>query len=1211
MSQQLALQSLRRRLFLKIIGLASLFIPLLVISTAHSQEYQTLGVGRPIERELAGGQAHSFQISLAASQFLDAVVEQKGIDVVVTLFGPDGKGLIEVDSPNGTQGPEPVKWITAEAGNYRLEVRSLEKEAKAGRYEVTIVGVRVATAEDQLIVEALRLQGEAAALQFQGKYAEAIPRVERALALREKSSNSNKLDIADLLNTLALLCRYNGDLKRAEPLYKRALEIYENAVGPEHLLVADVLSNLATLCDLIGEYSRSELLHQRALAIREKLLSPNHPDIAISLNNLAELYHTKGDYARAEPLHRRALAIFEEVLGPENSNVAYSLNNLARLYQDRGDYSQAAPLFKRALAISEKALGPDHPNVALSFDNLASLYEDKGDYSQAELLFKRALAISEKALGPDHPNVARSLNNLAELYYRKSDYTLAELLYKRALAIREKSLGPDHPDVAYSLGSLAELYRVKGDYTRAEPFHQRALVILEKAFGPNHPSVAQALNNLAELYHIKSDYVRAEPLHRRALDILEKALGPDHPNVAYALNNLAVLYHDKEEYIQAESFYQRALKLWEEALGPDHPNVAQSLNNLALLYQTKGDNIKALSLFQRALAIREKALGPNHPDVAQSLNNLVSLYLSTGDAAQALASQRRAAEVTEHNLSRNLATGSERQILSYLYLSAGETNQILSLNSRLMPNNQQALRLAIITILRRKGRGLDVISNTITAARQRAEPQDQLILDQLAEARTQLATLTLRGPKDNQLASYRAQLNHLEEQIDKLEAAINERGFAFWATTQPITIEAIQAAIPAEAALVEFAIYRPYNAKTRKLDSARYAVYELTHEGEPRWVELGEAAAIDRNVTALRQALRDPQRSDVNRLARTLDDQVMRPVRALVGNTRHLLISPDGALNLIPFAALIDEYGSYLVVRYEFTYLTSGRDLLRLQIPRQSKGEPLIVADPAFGPMPGVGARLASNTGPTSRHRQARGPITDFSQAYFEPLPETGREAQAIKFMLPNATVLTKEQATETVLKKVSAPSILHIATHGYFLQDGETGQEKTRGLRSLLSSSAISDLRSGNLAIKIENPLLRSGLALAGINLHKTSDDDGALTALEVSGMNLWGTKLVVLSACDTGVGEVKNREGVYGLRRALVLAGSETQVMSLWPVSDYLTRQWMTSYYTSLTQGQGRSEALRQVQLKMLKSKDHRHPFYWASFIQSGEWASLDGKR
>jgi CHAT domain-containing protein len=226
---------------------------------------------------------------------------------------------------------------------------------------------------------------------------------------------------------------------------------------------------------------------------------------------------------------------------------------------------------------------------------------------------------------------------------------------------------------------------------------------------------------------------------------------------------------------------------------------------------------------------------------------------------------------------------------------------------------------------------------------------------------------------------------------------------------------------------------------------------------------------------------------------------------------------------------------------------------------------------------------------------------SDLSNVYFAPLSTTAQEAQAIKAQFPDATVMTGMQANESSLKQIAAPRLLHIATHGFFLQDGPADSVGSRA----------SQTRSINASVKIENPLLRSGLALAGANLHQGGEDDGVLTALEASGLNLWGTKLVVLSACDTGVGEVKTGEGVYGLRRAFVLAGTESLVMSLWPVSDYVTREMMTTYYKGLREGRGRGEALRQVQLSMLKHKGREHPFYWAGFIQSGEWANLDGKR
>jgi CHAT domain-containing protein len=372
----------------------------------------------------------------------------------------------------------------------------------------------------------------------------------------------------------------------------------------------------------------------------------------------------------------------------------------------------------------------------------------------------------------------------------------------------------------------------------------------------------------------------------------------------------------------------------------------------------------------------------------------------------------------------------------------------------------------------------------------------------------------------------------------------------------------------------------------------------LRRNGETRSRDLGDARAIDDAVGGLRQALRDPRRRDVQQLARAVDEAVMQPLRPLVGDATQLLVSPDGELNLIPFEALLDEQGRYLIERYAVTYLSSGRDLPRLQVVRESKSPPLVIANPLFGEPTApllASADIGVKRPATNRASRSVTVARDMSGVYFAPLGGAAQEASSIHMLFPEAAVLTGRQATKAALKSAAAPRLLHIATHGFFLEDIDVASKESGG--------AV----RGAAGVRSANPLLRSGLALAGANLRDRGDDEGILTALEASGLNLWGTKLVTLSACDTGLGEVKNGEGVYGLRRALVLAGAETLVMSLWPVSDYVTREMMSEYYKGLRQGLGRGDALRQVKFAMLKRKDRQHPFYWASFIQSGEWTPL----
>jgi CHAT domain-containing protein/Tfp pilus assembly protein PilF len=1177
------------------------------------KEARLLEPGKTIKRELAGGDSHTYQIRLSAGQFVNVIVEQQGIDVVARLVGPDGEQIAEIDRERWSQGQESAPFVAESEGAYRLTVLTRLKTFPAGDYEIRIEELRDATEDDRALQEARKLIERGSKLRGAGKYEEALPLFERGLEIRERVLGPDHCDVAEALNRVAVLYWSKSEYAKAEPLFQRALGIREKALGPEHPIVAVTLNDLANVYKSSANYGRAEALYQRALSIMEKTLGPDHPNVAAILDNLYLSYCDRGEYAIAEPLEQRSLAIREKVLGPEHLEVAISLNNLAKLHCKRGDCLKSEPLYQRALTIFEKELGQQHPYVASTIDNLAVVYQSMAEYAKAEHLYQRSLAIREKALGPEHPEVAVTLNNLANIYIDGGEYLKAEPLHQRALAIREKAQGPAHPDVAQSLKNLGILYSKKGDYAKAEQFLQRSLAIAEKALGPYHISIANTLDRLSTVYYYKINFGQAERLLRQELAIWEKSQAPDHPEVAIALNKLGVLYRNRGDYLTAESLLQRSLAIKEKALGPDHPSVAYNLNDLAILYRDRRHFLEAQRLFQRALTIREKALRPEHPDIAESLDELAVLYAAKGDFAQAVTIQSRANFVSESSLASNLATGSERHKLACLALFSNQTDFTLSLHSRALPRDAQALDLAFTTLLRRKGRGLDVMADTIAALRRRAAPEDKALFDRLAEARSQLAVFTFKGSGTDKLETYLARLKLLGDRVEELESALSARNPDFRSQAQSVTMAAVQSAIPAGGALVEFAVYTPQDPRNNKNKlPPRYLAYLLAAQGRPRWIDLGEAAPIDRAITAWRQALRNPRRTDVNRLARAVDEKVTRPVLALAqsgfGAPSRLLIAPDGLLNLIPFAALVDRQGRYLVERYSISYLTSGRDLLRPQTVRSGERYAVIVADPDYGAMASAVASRGRGVGLPSGLPQSAGSRLNVAQIYFPPLKGTAGEARALKAILPRATVFTRERATEGALKQLHSPSVLHVATHGFFLQDQDL---ELVGGRHARDATVRSLVRPDHL---VENPLLRSGLALAGVNQRlgrADQGDDGILTALEAAGLDLWGTKLVALSACDTGVGEVKNGEGVFGLRRALALAGSETQVMSLWPVSDLGARDFMIEYYKALRRGDGRGDGLRHVQLELLKRERRRHPFYWASFIQSGEWANLAGKR
>ncbi|MBL8150368.1 MAG: CHAT domain-containing protein, partial [Blastocatellia bacterium] len=1009
------------------------------------------------------------------------------------------------------------------------------------------------------------------------------------------------------VNNLAVLYRDNGEFSKAEPLYKKALEIYEKTLGIEHPQTNLALNNLGQLYSDIGDYQQAESLLQQALEISKKIFSPSSREIGQRFNSLALLYEQKGEYEKAEILYKESLAILEKSLGQNHPQVSITINNLGKLYNETGNYKQSELFLNRALETSKKTLGEDHPQVARVISNLALLHTSIGDYHQAKILHKKALEIGQKALGFEHVNMASLLSNLASLHMIKNEYVQAEALYKQGLEIVEKVIGSSNAQVAQFLHNLASLYSAKGEYERAEPLFKRSLDMYEKALGASHPELSNTLNNIAGFYRDKGEYEKAEVLQKRSLEIRKKAFGSSSRQVAQSLNNLASAYRVEERYEEAESLYKQSMEIYEKLLGSNHSEVATVLNNLASIYKSRGEYSQAETALQRALEIYEKELGEFDPKVSIALNNLGLIYIDKGEYTRAEPLFKRAVEIAqsklgnthplsanglrnlsllyhckgifteaikyqietnkgkEEFLARNLTTGSEGQKLTFLNVSEIDFHHTLSLHSK-APKNKQALSASLTVVLQRKGRALDAMAQNIETLRTRAAEGDRELLDELSSKRSELSIATLKGTGKENAEGYIERLKELEKDVEKLEEQIGQRVAEFKLQAQPITLEAVQRVIPEDTVLIEFSSYKYVDIKTKKAEKRRYVVYILESKGDGRWVELGDAERIDNAIYKLRGLLRNKKSNielEVASASRAVDRLVMRPVRKmLTGNKKRLLICPDGALNVLPFAALIDETGKYLIEKYKLSYLTSGRDLLRLEMKNSSQHAGLIVADPDYE----VG------TGPFLIGKQ------------FSPLKRlqaTLEEGKKIQNIFETAELKVEKEATEENIKRIKSPEILHIATHGYFLEnekrENRVADESTR----LLVQEKTEEKRE-----KLINPLLRSWLFFAGANKVEEKgeerESDSIMTALEAASLDLTGTKLVTLSACDTGVGEVRNGEGVYGMRRALVLAGSESQMMSLWPVSDKGTKDLMVDYYRRLKKREGRSDALQNAQLR-----------------------------
>ncbi|MBW1749324.1 MAG: CHAT domain-containing protein, partial [Deltaproteobacteria bacterium] len=1064
-------------------------------------------------------------------------------------------------------------------------------------------------AKEADLKKAKALNQQVISLYGEGQYSKAIPIAKEVLAIREKVLGTEHPDVAISLNNLALLYATLGDYAKAEPLYLRSLAIDEKALGPEHPLVATSLNNLARLYDTLGDYARAKPLYKRSLAINEKALGSEHPNVALSLNNLAALYKTLGDYAKAEPLYLRSLAIREKALGSEHPDVANSLNNLALLYATLGDYAKAEPLYLRSLAIREKVLGPEHPDVANSLNSLALLYDSLGDYAKAEPLFQRSLAIHEKVLGPEHSAVATSLNNLALLYDSLGDYAKAEPLYLRSLAIYEKILGSEHPYLATSLNNLAGLYDTLGDYAKAEPLYLRSLAIREKALGSEHPDVANSLNSLAALYDSIGDYARAEPLYLRSLAIREKVLGPEHPDVAPSLNNLALLYATLGDYAKAEPLFQRAIAIHEKVLSPEHPNVATNLANLASLYVSLGDYAKSEPLYQRALAINEKALGTEHPHVATNLNNLAGLYAALNKFQTAHKYFKRAQAIDEKLIDQVVGFTSESQKMKFLSTRKWDLYAFLSLVNQHLSQSPSARVDALNVWLKRKGVILEAQKQFQEALIYSDDSRAIKTFQELSRTRAQLSKLTFSGPGKEGMDDYKSKIAKLEKQKEILEARLTKLSRAF-ATRQKIVkadCKKVARALPGKTVLVEFARIARFNfkatGKQKQWLPDRYLAFIL-HAGKGDSVEiidLGPADRIDKAVAVFKKKManmEDVQSRKAIKASMRLCGLVFEPLKKGLGKAKELFISPDGNLNLIPFEVLQQTpKGHFLIEDYTFNYLAAGRDVIGFGQIKDKGTKALIMGDPDFDmekeQKSSTLRRLALTQ---TKDDKITKRSSDMRGLNFTRLTATKEEVEKIGALFGNrkADVYTGREALEEVLWRTGTPTILHLATHGFFLNDLDLSalvDERVRGIQVVPLAA-----KKAGRKVKIENPLLRSGIALAGANnalkFGNTERSDGIVTAEKILSLKLRGTDMVVLSACDTGLGEVKAGEGVYGLRRAFTQAGTRSLVMSMWQVPDQETKELMVEFYKNIRSGKmNRCQALRQAALKQLKTVKTRY--------------------
>jgi CHAT domain-containing protein len=865
---------------------------------------------------------------------------------------------------------------------------------------------------------------------------------------------------------------------------------------------------------------------------------------------------------------------------------------------DQDKLKAAAEKYEEALEATEKLHGPEHLEVAKRLQNLGELYRRLGSHKLAVTRLERCLRIKKKLHLEKEPTYAATLNTLGVVYMAQRDFAKAERHFEASQKIYETHRGKHALDLARVLMSLGVLRRDMGRPKDAEHLLRQSLGIFEASSKQpeKDPQVARVLQNLAAVYQSKGmkQYAKAEELYLRCLAIWKACPVKDTEAEAQAMNNLASLYMDMKprRLDRAEDFYTRSLRLRERTLGRDHLGVAESLTYLAVLEQVREKYSLAEEHLLRGLGIRKAKLGDYHPSVAETHNQLALLSERQGKMAQAATHFDRARHISRRHMSLVLPTLPERDQVAFLAVTERDDfERALSLQPAGLGRTRDAAavtRRAVAWLLNGKALSQEALARSALLSRDAKVPALQKFVAQLRRTRDELARLAMSPVKAGEEAARQKRLAELEKLEQEASRQLARAGSSAVAPDRWFDAQEVSKALPRDAVLIDVARFRKFDFKGtigNRFGEEHYFAWVTPSQGEPAAVDLGPAKAIDDAVEAVRRPMdrgretlklfmEDPEKAEkaLREPLGRLSKLVLGKLKPHIESAKRWIVSPDGSLWLVPWEMLLLPDGKYAVEEHALSYVLSGRDLLTRARFTGKTERPVVVADPEYDLTPKAGADLGRGVFSVQR------------------LENTRVEAEAIDKPLRALTKeipvqLLRDKALEATVKAAKNPRVLVLATHGFFLSE-----EKARKMR-----------------LGTDNPLSRCGLLLAGCNrATKSGANDGVLTGLEVLGMDLRGTEMVVLSACQTGLGNVRAGEGIAGLRQAFRLAGAESVVSTLWEVPDGSSALLMAHFFRGLGKGKSRPDALRDAQCALIE--EHRgkyavaHPLFWAAYTVTG---------
>ncbi|MEM6845001.1 MAG: CHAT domain-containing tetratricopeptide repeat protein [Bacteroidota bacterium] len=1000
------------------------------------------------------------------------------------------------------------------------------------------------------------------------------------------------------LNNVAALQQDEGNYERAAQYFRRAIEVLrQNKLPSRRALLhqASIYSNAARNFQDLVRFDTAIFYHQRSLELIKQAVGRKSPTYVAAISGMAALYHDIGYLVEAEIFFQEAITIQEELSGKQDNVYANLLSNYALVCQAAGNYSKAVELMEVAIGIKEEILGAKHPEYLATLSNIGLLYLEEGKYAQSRPMLELVVDVQQEQLGAEHPAMISSYLNLARLEIVTGNYPEAEPLLQQAYELSLEHFGEKHPEQAKVQLEMAKFYFTLGNFTRAKPLLLASETIFYNAYGAYHPDLAATYQSLAALYAAQDSTVLAEQYYQQALIIDGNTLGKQHPSYAATLSNLATLYQNNDEYQKALPLLEESLSISKKILGKDHPYYSTTLLNIGLLYQDLNELEKATEYIEQAVAVRREVLGELHPDFAYARYSQAVLYHKLEQYQKAETTFYEVVEDYIGQIQNYFPSLSEQEkgayyqrvepvfhafrdfVIDQVYYRADEVTQ--ARRQRLLG---ELYNLQLIT----KAMLLDAsyqLRQTIEAQNDPETVQKYERWLAVKEQLGQLYTLSRRerNAQGNAIGKLESEANELEKQLSR-----KSETFATTVDNKRATWRLVQQQLsPTEAAVEIIRVAQDstilYAALTLKPDAV---APQLCFFPEGKEME-------NKNYYYYQNAMKF-------RIADELSySKYWEPIwNQLSEEVKTIYLAPDGVYHKININSLYHtESGHYVIDELDLKMVSSTRDLVQ-STPTPSGKLACLIGSPDFQ------FRVGYQNSEASIEPGEAAPLTASSMLENTPflfgiqeLPGTRDEVESISSMLIRSQWVTKTylgtEAREEKIKSSRSPRVLHIASHGYFMTD----------LPEAGSTNRAYGIHLQNIS---GNPLLRSGLLLAGAEytVHRQNSsglevEDGILTAYEAMNLRLNGTELVVLSACETGLGDIRNGEGVYGLQRSFLVAGAQSVLMSLWNISDNSTAELMQLFYQNWLAGQSKHQALKNAQLSIRKQR--KEPYYWGGFV------------